>query len=137
MPELHNREKVLVQYRLLKDFDDLRRRGIPGIDVRVMEDNIYEWHVTMSPISGHFSGLRIHMVLLLPEDYPRKPPKVELYNFLPHANVFRDPRLPPAHLFGMGRLLAGQQPSSREVCPLHRPPRAQTAPLGPKRLQEA
>ncbi|CAE7453675.1 UBC2 [Symbiodinium sp. CCMP2456] len=90
MPELHNREKVLVQYRLLKDFDDLRRRGIPGIDVRVMEDNIYEWHVTMSPISGHFSGLRIHMVLLLPEDYPRKPPKVELYNFLPHANVFRD-----------------------------------------------
>mmetsp|Transcript_56541 Transcript_56541/g.143008 ORF Transcript_56541/g.143008 Transcript_56541/m.143008 type:complete len:1723 (+) Transcript_56541:60-5228(+) len=90
MPELHKREKVLVQYRLLKDFDELRRRGLPGIDVRVMEENIYEWHVTMSPISGHFSGLRLHLVLLFPEDYPRRPPKVEICTYLPHANVFRD-----------------------------------------------
>eukprot|EP00931_Biecheleriopsis_adriatica_P034045 TRINITY_DN19707_c0_g1_i1.p1 TRINITY_DN19707_c0_g1~~TRINITY_DN19707_c0_g1_i1.p1 ORF type:complete len:1640 (+),score=433.33 TRINITY_DN19707_c0_g1_i1:58-4977(+) len=90
MPELQKREKVLVQYRLLKDFDELSRRGIPGIDVRVMEDNIYEWHVTMTPISGHFAGLRLHLILLFPEDYPRRPPKVELCTRLPHANVFRN-----------------------------------------------
>jgi ubiquitin-protein ligase len=90
MSTLQKQEKVLVQYRLLKDFDELSRRGIPGIDVRVMEDNIYEWHVTMRPLSGHFSGLRLHLILLFPEDYPRQPPKVELCTYLPHANVFRD-----------------------------------------------
>ena len=79
-----------MQYRLLRDFDELRRRGIPGIDVRVMEHNIYEWHVTLTPISGNYCGLRLHLILLFPEDYPRRPPKVELCSFLPHANVYRD-----------------------------------------------
>jgi len=87
---LSKREKVLVQYRLLKDFVDVSDRGIPGIDIRVMEHNIYEWHVTMSPLSGHFAGLRVHLILLFPEDYPRKPPKVEVCNMLPHTNVFQD-----------------------------------------------
>mmetsp|Transcript_25872 Transcript_25872/g.65224 ORF Transcript_25872/g.65224 Transcript_25872/m.65224 type:complete len:258 (-) Transcript_25872:5956-6729(-) len=90
LSSLHKREKVLVQYRLLRDLDGLTRNPLPGVDIRVQESNIYEWHVTLAPLSGHYIGLKIHMIILFPEDYPKRPPRVGLQNWIPHCCVWNN-----------------------------------------------
>ncbi|CAD7944611.1 unnamed protein product, partial [Amoebophrya sp. A120] len=59
LSNLHKKEKVLVQYRLLKDLDYLTKHPLPGVSLHVKESNLYEWHVTIAPLSGHFTGLKV------------------------------------------------------------------------------
>ncbi|CAD7955304.1 unnamed protein product [Amoebophrya sp. A25] len=89
LSKLHKREKVIVQYRLMKDYSDLLKNPLDGVDIWLNEENVYEWHVTISPLSGHYEGLRLHCVIMFPEDYPKMPPKVDLMNPLPHVCVFQ------------------------------------------------
>ena len=65
LSSLQKREKVLVQYRLLKDFDELKKFPLPGIDVRVLEDNLYEWHITMCPLSGNYCRLTVTLLIVI------------------------------------------------------------------------
>ncbi|CAD7940478.1 unnamed protein product [Amoebophrya sp. A120] len=61
-----------------------------GIRVEVIDDehSPFEWHVTLSPTSGNYYGLKnLHLVLTFSERYPEEPPTVNLSSYIPHSNI--------------------------------------------------
>ena len=58
-----------------------------GIFARPLDDNIFEWHVNIVPVSGRYIGIVLHCILYFPDNYPKEPPKVKISTSIPHSNV--------------------------------------------------
>ena len=70
--------------RLLRDHKEVLACPTPGVSAAPLEDNIFQWHVNLSPASGPYAGITLHCVLLFDVSYPTKPPKLQLATPLSH-----------------------------------------------------
>ena len=53
-----------------------------------LDDNLFEWHFTIrGPLKTAFEGGVYHGRILLPHDYPFKPPKLHFTTKMYHCNV--------------------------------------------------
>ena len=83
--------------RLLKDYKELLKNPFPTIQAAPLEDDIFRWHVILTPPPRPskaqtdmypFAGIKLHLVMEFPENYPRSPPKVRPSTYIKHPNVF-------------------------------------------------
>lgn len=92
------REFVALQKEIQLGSFDGETPGEPSIAVAY--DDIFEWHVRLSPQSGNYRGLTLHMVLNFAatpggmgqhhddaRGYPHDPPQVTLSTNIPHSNI--------------------------------------------------
>ncbi len=63
--------------RILADVRELERHPSARYHARPLEDNIFEWHFTIrGPSGSDFEGGIYHGRILLPPEYPLKPPNI-------------------------------------------------------------
>ncbi|KAJ1964302.1 Ubiquitin-conjugating enzyme E2 32 [Dimargaris xerosporica] len=63
--------------RLMKEWRGLRKEPSALFDAAPLEDNLFEWHFTIcGPPGTDYAGGRYHGRILLPAEYPFKPPSV-------------------------------------------------------------
>ncbi|TPX60428.1 hypothetical protein PhCBS80983_g01770 [Powellomyces hirtus] len=74
--------------RLLRDLGDLQREPVPGVEVFVDEGDVRRMCVVLTPLSGHYVGIKLHLSVLIPENYPQVSPVVEISTPIPHPNIF-------------------------------------------------
>ncbi|RUP48305.1 UBC-like protein [Jimgerdemannia flammicorona] len=73
---LYNRKSPAVK-RILQEALELQKDPSIEYFARPLEDNIFEWHFTVRGPSGtEFDGGRYHGRILLPNEYPFKPPEL-------------------------------------------------------------
>ncbi|CAJ0840965.1 12884_t:CDS:2 [Entrophospora sp. SA101] len=65
--------------RLLKEARELQQDTCSDYTAQPLENNLFEWHfVIRGPDSTEFEGGRYHGRILLPSEYPFKPPNLML-----------------------------------------------------------
>ncbi|GAB5589265.1 hypothetical protein Unana1_04165 [Umbelopsis nana] len=63
--------------RILQEAKELQQDPSVEYTARPLDENIFEWHFTVSgPVGTEFDGGRYHGRILLPNEYPFKPPEV-------------------------------------------------------------
>jgi ubiquitin-conjugating enzyme E2 J1 len=61
--------------RILQEFREFQKDPHPNIIAAPLEDNVFDWHFTIRGASGtDFEGGRYHGRIILPSEYPFKPP---------------------------------------------------------------
>ncbi|CAG8546188.1 17995_t:CDS:2, partial [Gigaspora margarita] len=73
--------------RLKREIIELQNDPLKGIDV-IFHDDITSMCLILTPLQGPFFGLRLHLSVNIPEDYPRIAPKVTIQTAVQHPNVF-------------------------------------------------
>ncbi|RIB19876.1 hypothetical protein C2G38_2244895 [Gigaspora rosea] len=73
--------------RLKREIIELRNEPLKGIDV-IIHDDITSMCLILTPLQGPFFGLRLHLSVNIPEEYPRIAPKVSIQTAVEHPNVF-------------------------------------------------
>jgi ubiquitin-protein ligase/stress response protein SCP2 len=71
--------------RLMRDLREIRRYPLPGIGVAPLEGNMLEWHCSVLA-TNLGDDVAIHFIMTF-DDFPHKPPKIQICTPLPHANV--------------------------------------------------
>ena len=76
--------------RLLRDLREIRSEAssLTTINALPQENNLFRWHCNLRPADGPFAGVVFHIILVFTEQYPHKPPEVQLCTYLSHPNVF-------------------------------------------------
>lgn len=65
--------------RIMKEMKEMQTLGSWQLTAAPLDDNIYEWHFTIrGPSDTAFDGGIYHGSILLPQDYPFKPPNIVL-----------------------------------------------------------
>lgn len=65
--------------RILSELKELQSSPSPDFTAAPLEDNLFEWHFTLAgPVDTPFHGGRYHGRIILPADYPFKPPSIML-----------------------------------------------------------
>eukprot|EP00823_Brevimastigomonas_motovehiculus_P009509 TRINITY_DN9182_c0_g1_i1.p1 TRINITY_DN9182_c0_g1~~TRINITY_DN9182_c0_g1_i1.p1 ORF type:complete len:222 (+),score=30.06 TRINITY_DN9182_c0_g1_i1:117-782(+) len=78
--------------RLRKDFLNLQKEPVPGIEATPLEKNILEWHyVLMGPTKTEYEGGVYHGKLVFPAQFPYKPPSI--YMITPNGRFAPNTRL--------------------------------------------
>ncbi|RKP36843.1 ubiquitin-conjugating enzyme/RWD-like protein [Dimargaris cristalligena] len=63
--------------RLMQEWRHLRQENSPHYEAAPLEDNLFEWHFTLrGQPDTDFAGGKYHGRILLPSEYPLKPPSV-------------------------------------------------------------
>ena len=74
--------------RLARDLREVQSSELRSIAAEPVADDIRIWRVSLTAPDGPYKGVPFHMVMNFPDDYPAKPPRVQLCTGLPHPNVF-------------------------------------------------
>ena len=70
--------------RILKEMKEMEVDKNPQYTAAPLEDNIFEWHFTIrGPRDSPFEGGIFHGRILLPPEYPFKPPNIMLLTVNP------------------------------------------------------
>ncbi|CAG8562417.1 23313_t:CDS:2, partial [Gigaspora rosea] len=72
--------------RLKREIIELQNDPLKGIDV-IFHDDITSMCLILTPLQGPFFGLRLHLSVNIPEEYPRIAPKVTIQTAVQHPNV--------------------------------------------------
>ncbi len=73
---MSNRKNPAVK-RILADVRELQSHPSSRYYASPLEDNMFEWHFTIrGPADSHFANGIYHGRILLPTDYPFKPPNI-------------------------------------------------------------
>ncbi len=76
--------------RILADQRELNRHPSPRYSAAPLDENVFEWHFTIrGPPGSDFEGGVYHGRILLPPEYPMKPPHFIFLNVSENAlNLF-------------------------------------------------
>ncbi|OZJ05629.1 hypothetical protein BZG36_01524 [Bifiguratus adelaidae] len=73
------RRKSPAVKRIMQEASELQKDPSNDYTAAPLEENIFEWHFTLrGPVETEFEGGRYHGRILLPNEYPFKPPEVIL-----------------------------------------------------------
>ncbi|KAH8652688.1 ubiquitin conjugating enzyme [Tricladium varicosporioides] len=80
------------QKRIAKELAEVTQNPPSGIKVNLVdESNVHNWNITMSgPSDSPYAGGKFTLLLVLPTDYPFKPPKISFKTRIWHPNVTFD-----------------------------------------------
>jgi ubiquitin-conjugating enzyme E2 D/E len=77
-----------MQGRINKELQDLITNPIPGCFVQILADNLYLWRaVVEGPANSLYQGGKFEMSIILPQNYPFRPPEVKFLTKVYHVNV--------------------------------------------------
>ncbi|TVY65749.1 Ubiquitin-conjugating enzyme E2, partial [Lachnellula suecica] len=76
----------------LKELAEVTTTPLPGIQVNLVdESNVHNWNIVMDgPEGSPYVGGKFKLLLVLPTDYPFKPPKISFKTRIWHPNVTFD-----------------------------------------------
>jgi ubiquitin-protein ligase len=75
--------------RLLKDLLEVKKNPLPTINVEPLENNLYEWHGNIyGTEKTPFENGVFHVIMKFPNEYPLKPPKVNVSPKIPRDHIF-------------------------------------------------
>ena len=75
-----NRKNTNIR-RIMADVKELEKHPSSRYSASPLEDNMFEWHFTIrGPDGSDFEGGLYHGRILLPSDYPFKPPNIVFMN---------------------------------------------------------
>eukprot|EP01083_Nonionella_stella_P256723 879549_1 len=77
--------------RILRDLKQWKECSseVPTINASPLPNDIYEWHANMTAKEGPLKGIKFHLIINFPTNYPYCPPSIELCSYLKHPNVFK------------------------------------------------
>ena len=75
--------------RLLADCKQLQREPIPTCNAEPDGDDLRHWRLSLTCSEGPHAGSIFHGKIKFPDDYPSKPPTIQLCTQLAHPNVFQ------------------------------------------------
>lgn len=62
-----------------------------GVAALPLENDLFKWHGNIrGPVGTFYEGGVFHFEIQIPELYPHLPPKIVLFNPLPHPNVIEN-----------------------------------------------
>ena len=64
--------------RLLKEYQRLQRKPLPGIEAHPLETNLLEWHFLICCEQGDYASGEYHGSLEFPPEYPMAPPRFKV-----------------------------------------------------------
>ncbi|CAG8464857.1 4861_t:CDS:1 [Acaulospora colombiana] len=73
--------------RLRRELVELHNESMKGIDV-ILHEDITSMCLILTPLQGPFNGLRLHLSVCIPEEYPRLAPQITIQTPVQHPNVF-------------------------------------------------
>jgi len=78
--------------RINKEYAEVIATPPPGIKVSLVDDsNIHNWKIIMDgPADSPYAGGKFELLLVLPHEYPFKPPKISFKTRIYHPNVTFD-----------------------------------------------
>merc|ERR1719428_1359545 len=78
--------------RLRRDYEELQSDPVDGCAAYPISDDLLEWHLDVCPLEAPLRGVRLHMVLRFPRDYPKSPPTLDFprreYPSFHHPNLY-------------------------------------------------
>ncbi|TVY36164.1 Ubiquitin-conjugating enzyme E2 [Lachnellula occidentalis] len=80
------------QKRISKELAEVTTSPPAGIKVSLVDDNnVHNWNIVMDgPEDSPYAGGKFKLLLVLPTDYPFKPPKINFKTRIWHPNVTFD-----------------------------------------------
>ncbi|KAJ9471469.1 Ubiquitin-conjugating enzyme E2 10 [Diplonema papillatum] len=78
--------------RLLADLRDLHESPLYTVRSETASDDLFTWHVNISPVEGPYAGFTIHFVVWFPDAYPLEPPTVRCSVGIAHPCVLSSGR---------------------------------------------
>jgi len=80
--------------RIMKEYSEVQNDPPPGCTIRLpKEDDMLVWDVIMAgPPDSIYSGGNFHIQIVLPKEYPFKPPVLNFKTKIYHPNVSNDER---------------------------------------------
>ena len=67
--------------RIMAEVREMKKNPSYRYHARPLEDNMFEWHFTIrGPVGSDFEGGIYHGRILLPPEYPLKPPNIVFMN---------------------------------------------------------
>ncbi|KAI4116141.1 MAG: hypothetical protein Q9193_003096 [Seirophora villosa] len=77
--------------RINKEYSELNQNPPHGMRVELQNDDLYRWIVTMTgPEDSPYAGGNFKINVILPIEYPFKPPKINWQTKIYHPNVTND-----------------------------------------------
>ncbi|XP_002960943.2 uncharacterized protein LOC9641780 [Selaginella moellendorffii] len=76
------------QVRVQRDLTELTKEPLQGIQVCTYADQLDHMCLVLSPLSGPYAGVNLHLDVRIPADYPHGPPQVTIQTPVRHPNVF-------------------------------------------------
>ncbi|KAJ9138099.1 Ubiquitin-conjugating enzyme [Pleurostoma richardsiae] len=78
--------------RIAKELADCAAKPPPGMKIELAnESDIHRWHITLAgPPNSVYAGGNFGLIVVLPPDYPFKPPVVTFATRIYHPNVTND-----------------------------------------------
>ncbi|KAF8857828.1 ubiquitin-conjugating enzyme [Acephala macrosclerotiorum] len=82
----------MTQKRITKELQEVLSSPPPGIKVNLVdESNVHNWNIIMDgPADSPYVGGKFQLLLVLPPEYPFKPPKINFKTRIYHPNVTFD-----------------------------------------------
>ena len=77
-----------MQGRINKELQDLMSNPVQGCFVQLLADNLYNWRAVIDgPLNSCYQGGKFEINIVLPQNYPFRPPEVRFVTKVYHVNV--------------------------------------------------
>ncbi|KAH8925746.1 ubiquitin-conjugating enzyme [Atractiella rhizophila] len=76
--------------RIQKEYADIQKEGIEGIDVNPDESNLYHWVGVLTGPEPYYAGGKFKIDITFSLDYPFKAPVVKFLTRIYHPNITED-----------------------------------------------
>ena len=73
--------------RLQQEIVELEKEPLEGIQYHFVDNNMKRTCITLTPQSGPFKGLRLHLQVHILVGYPRAPSRVTIQTMVDHPNI--------------------------------------------------
>lgn len=73
--------------RLQREIVELEKEPLEGVQYHFRDSDMKHMCLILTPQSGPFRGLRLHLKVRIPDNYPRDPPVVTIQTNVDHPNV--------------------------------------------------
>ncbi|KAF7304656.1 Ubiquitin-conjugating enzyme [Mycena kentingensis (nom. inval.)] len=87
-PRLRFLETMTAARRILKELRDIDKDPIEGLSVKAKDEDLFTWNCTIAAASDSpYKSGKFHFTLVLPQDFPFKPPTVTFTTKIYHPGI--------------------------------------------------
>ena len=72
-------KRIIALKRISNDIKELEKCPLEGIGIAPIANDPMEFVINMELMTGPYRGYKVQLLMLIPDEYPIKPPKVKIY----------------------------------------------------------